>query len=634
MIGGRSTGDWLTVSDAASEPVGAGVVYSWNGYAETESTRSLLRYVDTYSEQLRDKYLAWIHELGESRIDGRRLIDHLVLDGEFSYWWMTLFTEQSLWKQPSITDAIRLFALEQIIRVEKHDRVRLVTDDRRLHVVFRNFCRDLGLTYEWQRVRRRANARTARQRIYDALPFPAKAVVSVVRHVAARWPLRKSAMSGWFQGPRSWFLCSYFIHLDAESCAHGSYRSHLWEQLPTLLHEHRFTTNWLEHYLQSSVVPDPTVAMDWVRSFNLNRREQGFHTFVDSYLSWRIVRRVFRRWLLLNAKYWRLRNVSDVFRPKDSQFSLWPLMRKDWDASLRGPAAFNNLLWIELFDRAMSDLPYQANGLYLCENQAWERAFTNAWREHGHGRLTAVAHSTVRFWDLRYFTDPRTIRSAGAHVVPQPNRIALNGDAAVNAYVAAGYPREAIVECEALRYSYLTAFRRQPAKAVNSNAIKVLILGDFQQSTTASLLELLVKAASRVHVPADYTIKVHPNCMVDAQDYPSLSLQVVTDPLEKILAHFDVAYSSNVTSAAVDASLAGLPVVVVLDQNQLNLSPLRGRSGVRFVSTAGELSDALQVDATVVTNPDVRDDFFFLDPNLPRWKTILGIVPDSPTLGS
>lgn len=72
----------------------SGLVYSWNGYAETAFVHSLFRYVESHDERLRRKYLAWIHNLGESRIDGKRLIDHLTLQDGLSYWWLTLFAEK------------------------------------------------------------------------------------------------------------------------------------------------------------------------------------------------------------------------------------------------------------------------------------------------------------------------------------------------------------------------------------------------------------------------------------------------------------------------------------------------------------------------------------------------------------
>jgi surface carbohydrate biosynthesis protein (TIGR04326 family) len=112
--------------------------------------------------------------------------------------------------------------------------------------------------------------------------------------------------------------------------------------------------------------------------------------------------------------------------------------------------------------------------------------------------------------------------------------------------------------------------------------------------------------------------------MVKAEDYPTLNLKVITEPVGKILLDFDIVYSSNLTSAAVDAYLVGLPVVVALDETELNFSPLRGRAGVFFVGTPKALADALYTatdeDAATETNPS---DFFFLDPELPRWSRLV-----------
>ena len=288
----------------------------------------------------------------------------------------------------------------------------------------------------------------------------------------------------------------------------------------------------------------------------------------------------------------------------------------------------SNLLWIELFDAAMRDLPRQRRGLYLCEGQSWERAFIHAWRKYGHGQLIGVAHSTVRFWDLRYFTDARTVRAPDPHRLPLPDLLALNGKAAIDACLQIDYPREAIAECEAVRYSYLNDLEAPALSARGDDEpVKVLILGDVATASTIKLLRLLEAAADRMPTQAVFAVKPHPNCMVDARHYPSLRLAVLTNALGDILNDFDIAYSSSSTSAALDAYLAGLPVVVMLDGTGLNLSPLRARPGVRFVATAEELAAALEAERDGSRGQRDRGEFFFLDPELPRWKRLLELRP-------
>jgi len=602
----------------------AGLVYRWSGYAEADSVHSLLRYVESHGDRLRRRYMAWVHDCGESRLEGKRLIDHLALEDGLSYWWMTLFVEQSPWKSPAIIDALRLFALEEILVQQRPVTLRLISGNRNLHVVLSGLCQNLGIAYKWQRPPLKSRRRLSIRGIYRILPQPVQALISLARHLHRRWPLRRVDKSGWFGGDRSVLYCSYFIHLDEQSCTNGKFYSHQWEGLPKVLHDGGYRANWLQHYFEGSALPNTQTAMNWVQGFNRQRHEQGFHVFVDAYLSLRVVLRVLRGWLKITFVSFRLAHVNRAFCPQGSQFSLWPIMREDWRASLRGPVAIRNHLWLALFEQALRHLPHQKTGLYLRENQAWERAFVHAWRKHGHGRLIGVVHSTVRYWDLRYFTDPRTVRSLAPYPIPQPDITALNGKATVDAYLSVDYPKAAIAECEAVRYGYLHELRagRSPRRA-KGHEIKVLVLGDYLPSGTIKMMRLLEAAVPHISNRTTYTVKPHPSFIVKAYDYPSLHLEIVMDPLGRILHDFDVAYSSSLTSAAVDAYLAGLPVVVVLDETTLNFSPLRGQPGVRFVSTPEQLAEALQTaDQSVGPSPN-HSEFFFLDPALPRWQRLL-----------
>jgi surface carbohydrate biosynthesis protein (TIGR04326 family) len=100
------------------------------------------------------------------------------------------------------------------------------------------------------------------------------------------------------------------------------------------------------------------------------------------------------------------------------------------------------------------------------------------------------------------------------------------------------------------------------------------------------------------------------------------------EPISKLLGECDVAYSSAVTSAAVDAYCAGVPLVSVLDPNTLNLSPLRGCSGALFASTSDELVTALKSSVLLSRSQSDRQEFFTLDTKLPLWLKLLSNQAD------
>jgi surface carbohydrate biosynthesis protein (TIGR04326 family) len=402
------------------------------------------------------------------------------------------------------------------------------------------------------------------------------------------------------------FVCSYFFNLDAAKAASGRFVSRYWGQLPALLADAGVASNWLHRFVPSDAAARIDEAAARIDSFHATETSRS-HRLLESGLSRAVLCRVAVRWgrLLLAS---RLRAPEALFTPRGYQVSFWPIFREEWADAVRGREAVDALLSAACFDAVLGSLPRQTVGLYLCEG---------AWRKHGHGRILAVVHPALRFWDTRYFDDPRGV----ALGMPLPDCVVANGENARDLLRDAGLAEDRVVVAEALRYQYLAGMKphvRAPGSALTVR--RILILGDVLRDATHRLLKMLVEAV----VPADghleFTLKPHPLCMVEASDYPSLRLALTNSPLGEILADYDLAYASNGTSAAVDAYLAGLPVVVQLDPGALNLSPLRGCDAAELVGTPAELRAALELSR----RPVKSGEFFCLDPGLPRWRRLLG----------
>ena len=416
------------------------------------------------------------------------------------------------------------------------------------------------------------------------------------------------------------FVCGYFANVIPEQASKGVFYSKYWEGMHGLIDELGIKANWLHHNAGDT----RQTAMKWVHGFNKNKETQGLHAFLDGYVSKRVVLNVIKKWLYLNVLYWRLPGVKKAFCLQGSSLSMWPMMKEHWKNALRGPTSVNNLVSIELFERALSHMPHQKLGLYLYENHTWERALIHAWRKHGHGKLIGVAHSTVRFWDLRYFMDSRTLLSSSSHRMPQPDCVALNSEMALKAYYGLSYPEDAFFLCEALRYNYLYKFTlATPAVKKEKKVKRVLILGDIFSASTHHMLGMFEEAMSCSAPQFSLSIKLHPRCPINVENYPRLNLNKITEPLDKVIQDYDIAYASDSTSAAVDAYCAGLSVVVALDEKNLNFSPLRAHANVCFVSTYHELLESLHKLNDASSIRATGKSFFYLDPELPRWKKLL-----------
>ena len=93
-----------------------------------------------------------------------------------------------------------------------------------------------------------------------------------------------------------------------------------------------------------------------------------------------------------------------------------------------------------------------------------------------------------------------------------------------------------------------------------------------------------------------------------------------------MLGNCSLVFTSNVTSAAVDAYCMGIPIITMLNPKGLNLSPLRGYEGVSFISSSKELADCLDKINQLKIVEKQGKEYFHLNPQLPRWKRILEIA--------
>ena len=609
-------GGRIILWDAPEDPprMDDGVVITWNRHPGGGNV-SLLDYVEQNGERFRDRFLAWAAILGETELLGKSLIEHLSLGDGFSYWWMTPLAEKSPWKSPWIKDVLRFFAFEEILAGKKVRQVVLVSRDGRLRKILAGFCKKRRLEFQQMLPAERSGADRIKTSLGDKLPHILHGFATLVRQVWIRRKFLRRSSAPWQGGEKATTIFSYFFHLEPGT---REFRSRYWGEVTDLVRTHDTPMNWAHLFYPHPAVPEAGEALTRLAGFNDGATSHERHAFIDDFLSWGVVMRTLRNWIRLMCVSWRL---SPAMRgTTGGAIGLWPLISKDWNSTLRGSRAVMNLFWKELFDAALSSVPHQSLGIYLWENQPWEQACLHAWRKHGHGKVVGVAHSTIRFWDLRYFGFEK--HSSSPNPRPMPDVVAINGKGMREAISESGIPFE-VCECEALRFGYLQPFGKSSRNSPkNDGVFRILVLGDYLPSETARMLDLLASSAPALAPDIEFTLKPHPNHLPDLSRYSGLKMNVVTEPIGELLADYHAAYSSNITSAALDAYLAGLPVIVLHPDSDLNYSPLRNRKGTHFVSDSDGFSRAVHA-ARFGPHEFDGEDYFHFDPDMRGWRNIL-----------
>lgn len=617
----------ILIWDAESPPpAGGGTTVLWRGFAVASSPDvvSIPQLIEDNADALRARYLAWVYELGELRINGRRLIDHLQLRPGFSYWWMTLLTEKcNFAKSPVIDDAIRLLAFVEWADGRALGRITLASANQPLAECLRAWCEKSGIQFEWQRVAKPMELLSWARRIYSALPVAVQAWVWLAKYLLERWPLRGVGLNEWRQTAGRVTFVTYSDNCVPAAVQRGSYENRYWAHLPDVLKREGCQTNWLHIYVKDNLLPTAERTATVIHAFNKTEQGRQSHVTLDTFISLGVVLKTLRDWLRLT---WAGARLSGTLEDQQkSSPDLWPLFRADWQVSMFGAAAMNNLLFLNLLEAALENLPKQQQGIYLQENMGWEFGLIHAWRVAGHGSLTGAPHSTVRFWDLRYFFDPRSYPRMGHNDLPMPDRVACNGPVMRSTYEQGSYPAKELVGVEALRYLHLgsTALNNPSVKSRPNEPVRLLVLGDYLPSNTQLQMKLLEQAVSLLQHQMTITVKPHPNCPIQPGDYPALNLQISMESIAKLLAECDVAFASAVTSAAVDAYCAGVPIVSVLNPSTLNLSPLRGCGGASFASTPKALATALTSSANNAQARVNQPAYFTVHAQIPNWQMLV-----------
>lgn len=604
----------------ASLPVGAWVNVLWKSYSCKQSEISIPKIIEEEADALKKRVLTWIYELGETRLNNKRIVDHLELADGFSYWWMMSLAEKMSHAPFSrFYDVVRLFVLENVIQCNNAHLVIFVSPDRALASIIKKLCKQIDVKFKFRGLKRPHKNISLLRYVYTFLPYPLQAAISLVKHIWQRRSLRSRVVEPTI-GSVTFF--DYLFWLDKTALETGKFSSQYWTRLVTHLNKKKLAVNWFHHYIPHLDVPTSKKANELIVKFNESSEGLQYHSCVDGAFSISLLYPILRDYLKLLTRGLKLRRINHYFEPKGSRLDLWPLFKRDWRKALRGSVAMENCIIINLLETSIKLLPYQKLGIYLQENQPWEVALIHIWRKYGHGKLVAVPHSTIRFWDLRYFYDDRSYWDDSKNKLLKPDIVAVNSAVVLTYYKDSGYDTNQLVLVEALRYLYMLEDRSQLKVQKNLDSSKrVLICGDSLPEMNQKILLCLKSALEDSTLNVNFLIKPHSS---DMETFSLLSLQTTETPLRDLFLDCDIVVTSNLTSAAMEAYSLGLPVIQFLDGATFNMSPLRGLEKVIYVTNPEEFINALR--DTQKNEQRTITPYFCLDETLPRWQGLLDIT--------
>lgn len=409
-------------------------------------------------------------------------------------------------------------------------------------------------------------------------------------------------------------IVDHLVRFNASAIEDGRYDSQYWNALDNVLPTHTSGIGWVHHY-----VPGPrSISTAEQLLTTINARSVSKHAQFESRLTASCVFPILRELRQLRRVSRASRKHSSLFIDMPSGVDFTALFAEHWNESLCGSTAARHLIILRQQEALLKSLPTQKTGLFLCENQPWEAAFTYAWHKYGHDKLVAVVHAPIRFWDFRYFTLARALRESPHNPTnkPIPSVVAVNSNISRTFMENAQAPSHRVFEVESLMFDYLNA----------TNSVQVtqkdvlLVVGDFFPHLNERLIELIRKTHYIHTTNLEIVFKPHPmnTKLPDLSGLPHV--RIATSELRDLLPRTHTAVSCNSSTAALESFIYGVKTISYVDPEALNSSPLRGVSGAMFVTSSEQLDVAFTDNRS---DNQQSHSLLILDPLTPRWKALL-----------
>jgi len=587
------------------------LVVRWSSPEAMVGEHALPALVERIALELRSEYLSWAANLAEAPTGRGPLAQALRIRalGGVPFWPLTLIAEKAPFKDAPVYPVFKLRALERLYQSSACRGIEYAGNDRRLHTILQAWCDTLGHSYRRAATRqKRAENRPWHRRLpawLQALLFLGRLWWTRCRPLARKRP--RPLPTG------DIIIITYFPNVDTNLAARGEFRSRYWEGFHDVLKEQGLRTDWVWIYVSSEKF-DYGASLRLRDEFDRAAGGKQHHYLLHELLTPRALLRVMLGFAELYLKGLTIsRAARRAFRFPGSAMNLFPLFAEEWRDGIFGKRAIEGLLYFAMF-RELASRNGAACVFYVWENQGWEKALIAACRQVSAARLVGCQHATLPPLDLRAFpTD-------GDEFVP--DLLAVNGAAAQDEMLQAGFPEHRLRTVTALRYSHLTGIRGSQARVLPQQERTLLVIGGYLHTETRHQLDLLRATAPEL---ARYygrcIVKPHPfytGALAEELAPLPIAVEIAQRPLAELWPEADVVYCANSTSAAVEAAWICLPLIISSAGDGMNLSPLFGWPGLEFVTDAATLAKQLE-------NPDrieLPDNYFRLDDNLNSWRKI------------
>ena len=598
--------------DTASDLNKRELAVLWDKEHDKENIISIPKYLDDNKFQVRKEFLQVLHDIEISNINGKSILKHLEIEDNFSYWWLTSLGQAEPFSNgKNIYEIIKLICLKNIL--DKYQFNDLIVDLKEA----KNF-KTIHNSLIGKNIKFRINISSKRKIIFKKINYNFMylflGIVKFCFYAIERTKITNNSKKINKRKSYNLYIYDVLTHFKIES---NKFKSGYWTELKQYLDKSNILTCWNHFFFKNNNQSFKKSLMSCSKYDDAIKNNT--HVIVDKEVNFKNFVYVFKKIIFLFRLYQNtLKNYQDdlfVLKGNRYNFRFFHLIDKEMSKSMFGFKAFLNIFYFKCLDVQISQINKDSVCIFIQENQPWEYALCYFWRKRVNNKIIGFPHTTLPFFDLRYFFSEKTFKSQ--FLQPHlPDIMAINGNDMKQKMLEFNYLPSKMVDVEALRYNYLEKII--PIKKKNKTK-KLLIIGDLVREITENQLDFILEWKNLYKPDVEILFRPHPSS--ETSTYTKYNfLKFSNNSFVKDIEECDIFCVNNTTSAAADIYSLGLPLITYNDLKRINFSPLLGTDGYVQVNN---IDDFNTVYYQLCEKNIYHNEFFYLNRNIPMWKNLL-----------
>ena len=557
-------------------------------YHSRNSKIDLKDYIEKHSETLKNEFLQFCKNLENKKLNNENLYKLFEVQNNHNLWEMSLIKEKSNLKSDNIFKAILFLAIKKIISEnnlkkiifynipleEKIIKSYLDNKNKKIYFEFTNS------TKKKKTIRLFLSNLFLFRFIFNFLNLIFKLFVEI----------RKSKF---IDKDSNLIFFSYFAHFKKKN------NKIIFNQFGNLQNvlEKKYKLDYQYIFVSSK------------NNLKFNSQKNNY-SIISENLKFKNKLLIIYNFLFYSFKFFFIKKLI-LTKLKDYELSLFHIFSKDYDSSFNGSIFVENLIWIEVFENYLSKTSKKKIGIFLLENQGWEKAMITSWKNYNHGQIIGYTPTSINYWHLYNFDISKKNYAS-------PSKIFVSS---IEGYklLSKQYKNKKIelYKVESLWFNYLLKLRGKIS--FNKDRI-VLVIGDYNPKNNYKILNIILN--SNLNKTRKIFFKPHPH---DLHNYNIENIYLTNKSNEYFFRKASLIVSPGSTAGILEYLFFGKKVFVYDDPFGFDLSPVKHLNYQFKFKSVKDFNKLLNINFKKTKTINTFKKYYFLDNNLRRWKNILYI---------